>query len=1111
MSIQLICATDTRKLIDHLVKSLRENGDSGPGIIRPILLPSVPLRERVRNEIARKLGVAMGIEFILPAKLAELVSQNLQLPPLDEGWGPDGLFWRVLVYLEKYAPPESRLKSLCEGDSSKVSLARAVADQFDQYRYFRGDLIRAWDEGKTYPALPEHAREDEKWQKEIWAWLLKEGGAVGRGEHAVRRADGLLEKLAGLQEPLFPGGLEVLATGPLSVSVLHLLKALGRSGEVRLRMLLPSLAGMSHPTGGSPDPVAKGHPLLESLGQQAMKNFRQFADSIAQGITVETLEDDAGGGDTLLGRLQREIRADLPPGPFPASLAVDRSLRIHRCHGPRRELEVLRDELLDAAGALPGLKAEEIMVLAPDLDAYGPLAAALLPGLAFEPGHIPMRLAEVSRGGRDSVLQGLEALVSFAAGRGPLSEGLALLDLPALRRRMGDEAAESLKEALRRAGITFGFDGAHRAKWGAGSFEVGTWKHGMNRLLSGFWFGDEAGAVAPGGAPYLPLSDALGTEASLEGALSIMKGILDTVARFGQPCTPEAWATRLEEASGAFFLADDGESEGGLPDLLGRLRKLRGEAAGRDFGLPVMRALLDGLAQDEERQVRKIGGQGAIGGLKPLRALPCRVLALVGLSDAAFPRRSAAPSWDLLAAAPQVGDRDPRLEDRELFLDSLLSVSDRLILTAPGRSVHTDKLEPMSVCLEELRRVCLAMGQRAGRDAKAIDGELLVDHPLQPFNPDNFNQAAYKSYQKVAFELGRKLQAGGGSRAPFAPGSPLGAAGLPDGEIPEISLAELVAFFKSPAKGFLGSLGIRLPWEDAAADEDQDPMELESGLGDWKLRDEIFRDLLEGGVPHHAERLMAGRLIPYGAWGQTLVAQRMADLQGLSDEVHNATGGVAPLRACQVRLPGALLTGEVRLSVDGKTFVMLTSSKWEKAAVQLEFFLHASFCAAAGVGEGALLACSQPEVLKCVSTALPSKQEAIERLSDFVSFYLENRGRLVAFAPETSSALLNLKDGQDPASVARAAWEGGYYPGEGSDGENLLAWRGSDPFDEARLPAWLGHAKRILAPAIAFAAPVIGNKPAQDPKAPPPKPEPAPKTAKAPPSKAAPRGRGTQK
>ena len=72
---------------------------------------------------------------------------------------------------------------------------------------------------------------------------------------------------------------------------------------------------------------------------------------------------------------------------------------------------MLRDELLDAFESLPDLRASEVLILAPQLDLYGPLAEAILRD--GDPS-LPLRLAER----RNRSQRPLGAWDAHAAARG---------------------------------------------------------------------------------------------------------------------------------------------------------------------------------------------------------------------------------------------------------------------------------------------------------------------------------------------------------------------------------------------------------------------------------------------------------------------------------------------------------------------------------------------------------------------------------------------------------------------------------------------------------------------------------------------------------------------
>ena len=59
--------------------------------------------------------------------------------------------------------------------------------------------------------------------------------------------------------------------------------------------------------------------------------------------------------------------------------------------------------------------------------------------------------------------------------------------------------------------------------------------------------------------------------------------------------------------------------------------------------------------------------------LKPMRSIPFKVIALLGMNDTAYPRKPVVTGFDLIAQSPQPGDRSVREDDHYLFLEALLS------------------------------------------------------------------------------------------------------------------------------------------------------------------------------------------------------------------------------------------------------------------------------------------------------------------------------------------------------------------------------------------------------------------------------------------------------
>src|SRR3712207_8475258 len=108
-----------------------------------------------------------------------------------------------------------------------------------------------------------------------------------------------------------------------------------------------------------------------------------------------------------------------------------------------------------------------------------------------------------------------------------------------------------------------------------------------------------------------------------------------------------------------------------------------------------------------------------------MRSIPHRVVCLLGLDDGAFPRKAPRDGDDLMLAAPHVGERDPRAEDRQMLLDALMAATDRLIVTYTGNDVRTNAPRPPAVPVGELLD---AIERTAGPDARK---QVLVRHPLR--------------------------------------------------------------------------------------------------------------------------------------------------------------------------------------------------------------------------------------------------------------------------------------------------------------------------------------------------------------------------------------------
>ena len=1081
MALELKYASDTALLLDDLVDSLGRPG-SAAGVVVPVLMPALPLVDRTKVVLAQRHGVAMGVAFFLPSAFIEHMAQLVGLDPVHPSWRPQGLAWRLVPLLAAMVEDGDtpRLRAACADTRARQALAHDVADRFDQYLYFRPEMIAAWDRGETWDALPEAAQGDEAWQRDLWRRLSD--GLADHLHPAVRLRD-LVTRIHAGQGDL-PASLEVLAIGPLPPTLLPLLRALATRTRVCLRALLPSTeylgdlrAGRTQMRAGQAVDLAwEGHPMLSHLGKQAVDSFRSFEEAlVTEGQEYDVIALPESRSDTLLARLQADIRAARQPGTATTAPLVtpDHSVRVHRCHGARREVEVLRDELLDAFESFPDLRASDVLILAPQLDLYGPLAEAILRD--GDPS-LPLRLAERQIDRSDPLVRGMHTLLRVAAGRVPLSEGLALLALPAVATRvesLGTDPA-TLADRVRAAGITWGLNADHRRSMDAGDQGTGTWREGLDRLLAGVWLGDADTASDGHHRPALPVSGDLGTDpAAMSASLDWLDGLVCLLDDWQREVSPGQWADRLDQALDQVLAAGDDRFDSlAAVDLVGQLR-----AAETDHACDVavdaatVADWLDQVVEEEVRTVSRVGGGMAMGGFKPMRAMPCRVLAVVGLHDAAFPRRARAPAWDLLAAAPQRGDRDPVREDRQLFLDALLSAADRVILTATARNIRSNKDEPLSACVDEFLRVAAATVSDSTDVRETTYRGLIEDHPLQPFNSACFT-GTRASFDTGRLEVARACQQRQEEASPFHANvfEPPEAVQSDD-----LELHEMIRILKDPWAAWLGSLGVEIPqsWDDPFA-LDREPVAAPAGLDRWQLQTAVIDAVLEGRTAFLKERLAANRLLPYGILGAAMGRQAVQEAESLARRaLHEAGGRLQPQRL--VYRDGCLpVAGNIAVTPDRRLHVLVRPTELKAAAHhRLDVWVRATFAAACGMRGDTVVVSRDGERTRVDQRPAMAPDQARAALDHLLHLCAHARRYPLPFGPKTSFAVFAAgQRGVNETDRAMHAWHQQHQgpPGEGDSASARLTWRDRDPFAEEIFDEWRRLAAAVFGPVEAWFA-----------------------------------------
>jgi len=115
-----------------------------------------------------------------------------------------------------------------------------------------------------------------------------------------------------------------------------------------------------------------------------------------------------------------------------------------------------------------------------------------------------------------------------------------------------------------------------------------------------------------------------------------------------------------------------------------------------------------------------------------MRALPYRIICIVGLGDDVFPSKQVPLEFDLMARKPRPGDRQRRLDDRALFLDLLLAARERFYISYTGRNIRDNAHLAGSMLISELldaAAMLFAPMPASNEGLELAKRQLIIEHP----------------------------------------------------------------------------------------------------------------------------------------------------------------------------------------------------------------------------------------------------------------------------------------------------------------------------------------------------------------------------------------------
>jgi exodeoxyribonuclease V gamma subunit len=807
---------------------------------------------------------------------------------------------------------------------------------------------------------------------------------------------------------------------------------------------------------GADEPFETGNPLLTSLGRlnRDFTELRLELDERAGFITREQPEQFVEpAGDDMLAVIQRDILHARNRGDgehLQKNVAAgDRSIQIHACHSPMREVEVLYDQLLDLFQKDSSLKPHDIIVMTPDIEKYAPFIQAVF-GFPEESGrYIPFSVTDRMPRNESPVVATFLSLLALPGCRCTATEIFSLLDRLPVRSRFKftDSDMGLIRRWIVETGIRWGIDGAHRAEFGLPALEATTWRAGFQRLLLGYAMAGGNRTMFEGIMPY---DDVEGSNTGVMGRfITAVEALFEMAAELPKERPLAEWPEVMGAITAQFFQAENPDEVADMrliQTAIDQLREVAQLAGGAQMaGFRAVRHFLAQLLDVSEQRGGFFTGGVTFCALKPMRSIPARVICLIGMDDEAFPRRASSPGFDLMARESQCGDRSSRDDDRFSFLEAVISARGHFYASYLGRSIIDNGEVPPSVLVSELLDYMdKAFMFPGGKNARTF---AVSEHRLHAFSRRYFDGSDSRlfSYSTANAAASRSMQTQHSAGIDFL-SKPLPE---PDEELRNVNLRSLIDFFTNPVRYFVRHrLGIRFDEEDDLL-EDSEIFDL-GNLEKYQLKQELVTHALEKYTASSGEFTARG-LLPLGGVGEarlnTLGSAAVDFSRKLEMELNGQSLG-EPL-ALDLRIGKFSLTGKIE-SIYGNNivqfrFATLKAKDWLRAWIN-----HLAKCASSQDPAGGTVLVGDNETVK-----FSPVKDASMLLANLLEIYWNGLRRPPHFFPASAFAYAeetlnpSSRGKTSPIDRARKKWDGGERANsnEKDDVYNEFYFAATEPLD----------------------------------------------------------------
>ncbi len=990
-------------------------------------------------QMAQQLGISANYQYFSPANyMWSLLRKVIDDIPQEDPSQPHVLRWRLFALFLCDAADYPELDHYLVNEAAAWELADALAPVLDQYLFYRPDWIRQWEAGNFA---------DNDWQARLWHKIMRDDSSqTNKMQHWIDLQQLFIQNFPTKHQRQyrgkFPERVSFFALSALSPSYLRLLSELSTKIEVHLFIVNPcqhdwgkreARQSASVERTDLKSDMIKSNSLLDSWGQQG----REIIDQLYQLGVKNKNSWIEPASDSILHCLQRDVLKDqqsnlkLTSQPF-----IDESIQLHACHTPMREIEVLHDQILSALENSDTLNPTDIVVMAPAIEQYAPYIEAVF---STAEQALPFSIADRTPLEQQPEVELFLKLLDLPQQRFNVEAVFELLEYPQICERFNLDQKQVLqcRNWAQATNIRWGVSAKMRASAGLPESYEHSWKYGLDRMLLGYML---SGEQLFDDSLLLPFNQIEGNDAQV---LASFKGFTDTVFQLWdwslQSLTVDVWIETLHQFIQSLF------SETTMPQLvlnaLDSLSQQQLAEFDQAIAFELIKKILHGLLASKSEELFMSNGI-TFCALTPMRSVPFKMVALLGMNDGDFPRQDSHHSFDKMANNVQIGDRSRSNEDRYLFLESILAARQRFYISYIGQSVQDNGSLPPSVIVSELLDYLTKMTGKAPQ-------KWICKHPLQAFSPRYYSEVsevnkddhALFSYVKEYVALHKKETKKKDISSPFISKK----LDQPAAEFKHITLEQLTHFYRSPARTFLKRcFSIEIFHNDDVLPI-REPFALESFI-DTSVRQQIAspQETLTTNKTDNALNICRAKgFLPHGNIGAEIFAQQADIVEGFYQEYPQLLNLKTQQQAFYLELGEFTLSGKLSdLSETGVIKHHLgTYYAGDLLAIWLQHLVINSIRSGDDIeAETQVYQPSEAFILEPINDANNLLMQLLEGYWKGLQFPLH-------FFPKPAYKMYE-KSMNANLFAAESAWNNDFFGGEADKFENQLLFAGQEVFNQ---------------------------------------------------------------